>query len=175
LTGNRFHYYRLTPDGRILFGGYDAAYHFRGAIRAEDPARMRSYRTLASHFFQTFPQLEGLHFSHRWFGAIDTSPRFTPFFGTARRGRLAYAVGFTGLGVGSSRFAAQVALDLVDGHSTERTALGMVRSRPIPFPPEPLRYPVIRLTQAALEAEDRTGRRGAYLRLLDRLKVGFAS
>ena len=41
--------------------------------------------------------------------------------------------------------------------------------------PEPLRYPVIRLTQAALEAEDRTGRRGAYLRLLDRLKVGFAS
>lgn len=173
--GNRFHYYRLTPDGRILFGGYDAAYHFAGAIRPDDPARMRSYRTLASHFFQTFPQLEGLRFSHRWFGAIDTSPRFTPFFGTAFSGRLAYAVGFTGLGVGSSRFAARVALDLADGCSTERTALAMVRSRPIPFPPEPLRYPVIRLTQAALEAEDRTGRRGAYLRLLDRLKVGFAS
>lgn len=173
--GNRFHYYRITPDDRILFGGYDAAYHFGGAVRPDDPARMRSYQTLASHFFQTFPQLEGLRFSHRWFGAIDTSPRFTPIFGTAHRGRLAYAVGFTGLGVGSSRFAARVALDLADGQSSERTALEMVRRLPIPFPPEPLRYPVVRLTQAALEAEDRTGRRGSYLRMLDRLKVGFSS
>jgi len=173
--GNRFHYYRVTPDGRILFGGYDATYHFRGASRPDDPARMRSYRTLATHFIQTFPQLEGLRFSHRWFGAIDTTSRFTPFFGTAYAGRLAYAVGFTGLGVGSSRFAARIALDLADGQSTERTRLQMVRRLPVPFPPEPLRYPVIRLTQAALEAEDRTGRRGAYLRLLDRLKVGFAS
>ncbi|WP_028060092.1 hypothetical protein [Candidatus Solirubrobacter pratensis] len=31
--GNRFHYYRLTADGRILFGGYDAVYRFRGAGR----------------------------------------------------------------------------------------------------------------------------------------------
>jgi len=173
--GNRFHYYRVTPDGRILFGGYDAAYHFGGAASPADPARMRSYRTLARHFLQTFPQLAGIRFSHRWFGAIDTTSRFTPFFGTAYRGRLAYAVGFTGLGVGSSRFAARVALDLADGCSTERTRLQMVRQLPIPFPPEPLRYPLIRLTQAALEAEDRTGRRGAYLRLLDRLKVGFTS
>lgn len=173
--GNRFHYYRITPDGRILFGGYDAAYHFGGAADPDHPARLRSYRTLATHFLQTFPQLEGLRFSHRWFGVIDTSSRFTPFFGTAYRGRLAYAVGFTGLGVGSSRFAARVALDLADGQATERTSLAMVRRLPIPFPPEPLRYPLIRITQAALEAEDRTGRRGAYLRLLDLCKVGFSS
>jgi hypothetical protein len=45
----------------------------------------------------------------------------------------------------------------------------------VPFPPEPVRYPLIRATQAALAREDRTGRRGAYLRLLDRMGVGFNS
>lgn len=173
--GNRFHYYRLTPDGRILFGGYDAAYHFGGRMHANDPARMRSYRTLARHFQATFPQLERLRFSHRWFGAIDTTSRFTPLFGTALGGRAAYAVGFTGLGVGSSRFGARTALDLLDQAPTERTSLRLVRRRPVPFPPEPIRYPLIRVTQAALEAEDRTGIRGPYLRLLDRLGVGFDS
>jgi glycine/D-amino acid oxidase-like deaminating enzyme len=173
--GNRFHYYRLTPDGRILFGGYDAAYHFGGRIQADDPARMRSFRTLAGHFQATFPQLEGLRFSHRWFGTIDTTSRFTPLFGTALDGRAAYAVGFTGLGVGSSRFGARTALDLLDQAHTERTSLRLVRRRPVPFPPEPIRYPLIRITQAALESEDRTSVRGPYLRLLDRLGVGFDS
>src|SRR5580700_6870574 len=27
-SGNQFHYYRLTADDRILWGGYDAIYHF---------------------------------------------------------------------------------------------------------------------------------------------------
>ena len=173
--GNRFHYYRATDDGRILFGGYDATYHFGGATPEGSPARRRSYRTLAGHFVQTFPQLEDVAFSHRWFGVIDTTSRFTPTFGTSYEGRVAYAVGFTGLGVGASRFGARVALDLVDGRRTERTALRMVTTRPVPFPPEPLRYPLVRLTQSALAREDRSGRRGAYLQLLDRFGVGFDS
>ena len=49
-------------------------------------------------------------------------------FGTAHRGKTAYAVGYTGLGVGATRFGARVALDLVDGADTERTRLELVRS-----------------------------------------------
>lgn len=173
--GNQFHYYRLTPDGRVLFGGYDATYHFGGAAPAGAAARERSFRTLAAHFLDTFPQLEGVRFSHRWFGVIDTTSRFTPLFGTALDGRVAYALGYTGLGVGSSRFGARTALDLVDGADSERTRLRLVTRRPVPFPPEPVRYPLVRVTQSALEREDRTGRRGTYLRLLDRLGVGFTS
>lgn len=173
--GNRFHYYRLTADGRILFGGYDATYHYGGGAPADSPARQDSYARLARHFQATFPQLEGLRFTHRWFGMIDTTSRFTPVFGTALDGRVSYAVGYTGLGVGASRFGARIALDLVDGRDTERTRLRLVTRRPVPFPPEPVRYPLVRLTQAALAREDRTGRRGAYLRLLDRLGVGFTS
>ncbi len=174
--GNQFHYYRPTADGRILYGGYDAVYRYGGDVgphRDEDDA---TFATLSQHFFTTFPQLEGLRFSHRWGGAIDTCSRFSVFFGSAHRGRLVYALGYTGLGVGATRFGARVALDLLDGRSTQATQLKMVRRRPVPFPPEPLRSGVIQLTRNRLAAADRNdGRRGLWLRTLDRMGLGFDS
>src|SRR4029453_2878594 len=32
---NQFHYYRLTEDERILWGGYDAIYYFGGKVTQE--------------------------------------------------------------------------------------------------------------------------------------------
>jgi glycine/D-amino acid oxidase-like deaminating enzyme len=175
-SGNRFHYYRLTPDDRILWGGYEAIYHFRNAMepRLEDHAP--TFELLARNFAATFPQLEGLRFTHRWAGAIDTCSRFCVTFGRALGGRAAYAVGYTGLGVGASRFGARVALDLAYGRETELTRLELVRSRPIPFPPEPLRYATVQATRRALaRADERGGRRGPWLQLLDRIGAGFDS
>jgi glycine/D-amino acid oxidase-like deaminating enzyme len=174
--GNQFHYYRLTSDDRILFGGYDAVYNFRNGMGPHLDERPESFELLAAHFFETFPQLAGLRFTHRWGGAIDTCSRFSVMFGKALGGRAVFAVGYTGLGVAASRFGAQVALDLVEGRDTERTRLGMVRSKPIPFPPEPLRWAGITLTRRALaRADRRDGRRGPWLRALDRLGLGFDS
>jgi glycine/D-amino acid oxidase-like deaminating enzyme len=174
--GNRFHYYRLTEDRRLLWGGYDAIYPFRGRVAASREQRPATHNMLLDHLLGTFPALEGVRFSHRWAGAIDTCTRFCATFGTALGSRVSYAVGFTGLGVGASRFGAAVALDLVDARASERTALRMVRERPVPFPPEPLRYAVIQATRAALARSDRrAGRRGAWLRLLDHIGAGFDS
>ena len=173
---NQFHYYRITADDRILFGGYDAIYHFGGRVRSGYEERPESYRKLASHFFTTFPQLEGVQFSHRWAGAIDTCSRFSAFFATAHNSRVAYAAGFTGLGVAATRFAAEVMLDQLEGESTWRTELEMVKSLPIPFPPEPLCYPAVQLTRTALDrADHREGKRGLFLRTLDAVGLGFDS
>jgi glycine/D-amino acid oxidase-like deaminating enzyme len=173
---NRFHYTRTTRDGRILWGGYDAVYHFGSRQRAAYEQRAETHRTLARNFFTTFPQLEGLRFTHRWGGVIDTCTRFTAFHGTAYDGRVAYALGFTGLGVGATRFAAEVALDQLAGLVTERTELRMVRERPVPFPPEPLRWAGIRATTWSLaRADRRQGRENLWLRTLDRLGLGFDS
>lgn len=175
-SGNQFHYYRLTADDRILWGGYDAVYHYGNRIGARLDQRPATFTKLASHFFATFPQLAGLRFTHTWGGAIDTCTRFCPFFGTAHGGRVAYVAGYTGLGVGASRFGAQVLLDLLGGSPTALTELGMVRRRPVPFPPEPLRYVGVQLTRAALAAADRNdGHRNLWLRTLDRFGVGFDS
>jgi glycine/D-amino acid oxidase-like deaminating enzyme len=174
--GNRFHYYRVSDDGRILWGGYDANYHWGNAVAPRLEQREATFSLLASHFLETFPQLEGIRFSHRWGGVIDTCSRFSVMFGTAMDGRAAYAVGYTGMGVGATRFGARTALDLVDHRDTDRTRLEMVRSKPIPFPPEPLRWAGIRLTTRALaRADRREGRRGPWLRLVDAVGLGFDS
>lgn len=174
--GNQFHYYRLTADNRILFGGYDAIYHAGGRVKEEYEDRPASFATLASHFLTTFPQLAGIRFTHRWAGAIDTCSRFTAFFGTARGGRVAYALGYTGLGVAATRFGADVMLDLLSGATTKRTQLEMVRQRPLPFPPEPIAYAGIQLTRRSLDrADHRHGHRDLLLRTLDAVGMGFDS
>ena len=174
--GNQFHYYRLSRDDRILWGGFDAVYRHGGPVGPELDDHDPTFGRLAQNFRVTFPQLEDVRFTHRWGGAIDTCSRFSVFFGTALGGRVAYAAGYTGLGVVSTRFGARVALDLLDGRDTEATRSRYVRRKPVPFPPEPLRSAVIQLTRNRLAAADRRdGKRGLWLGLLDRLGLGFDS
>jgi glycine/D-amino acid oxidase-like deaminating enzyme len=175
-SANQFHYYRMTEDNRIVFGGYDAVYHFGRKVDAKYEDRQESYDKLAAHFFITFPQLEDVRFSHRWAGAIDTNTRFCAHWGLARDDRVAYVNGFTGLGVGAARFAADVCLDLLGGVPTQRTELQMVRQKPLPFPPEPLASVGIQATRWSLDRADHSaGRRNVLLRTLDALGLGFDS
>lgn len=175
-SANQFHYYRLTSDNRILWGGYDAVYHYGAKQYAELDQRPATFRVLAENFFHTFPQLDGLRFTHSWGGVIDASSRFTAFYGTASSGRVAYALGFTGLGVAATRFAAQVMLDHLDGVRTERTELAMVRTKPLPFPPEPLRWLGVELTRRSMARADReSGKRNLWLRAMDTFGLGFDS
>ncbi|HIE21278.1 MAG TPA: FAD-dependent oxidoreductase, partial [Acidimicrobiia bacterium] len=175
-VSNQFHYYRLTADNRILWGGYDAIYHFNNGVGESYDQAGDTHRILAEHFFQTFPQLEGLRFSHRWAGPIATTTRFTATWGTSHDGDLAWVAGYTGLGVAASRFGARVALDLVEGRDSDYTRLEMVRKPPFPFPPEPFRYLGIQITRRAIARSDRRGgRRGPWLTILDRFGVGFDS
>lgn len=173
---NQFHYYRQTADDRILWGGYDAVYHFGGKVRPQYEERPETYRKLAAHFFTTFPQLEGLGFTNRWAGAIDTCSQFCAFYGTARSDSIAYAAGFTGLGVAATRFAADVMLDLLSREPTERTELKMVRRHPLPFPPEPAAAIGVSAMKWALDRADHNeGNRNLFLRTMDAVGLGFDS
>ncbi|WP_327086792.1 FAD-binding oxidoreductase [Nonomuraea sp. NBC_01738] len=175
-SANQFHYYRLTDDNRILWGGYDAVYYNGGQLKPEYDQRDETFVKLAEHFYTTFPQLSELGFTHRWGGVIDTCSRFSAFFGQAHGGRLAYAVGYTGMGVGATRFGANVMLDLLSGAPTERTELRMVKEKPVPFPPEPVRSGVIQFTRWSIaQADLHQGKRNLWLRTLDKMGLGFDS
>ncbi|QNQ89299.1 FAD-dependent oxidoreductase [Corynebacterium poyangense] len=175
-VGNQFHYFRLTPNNRILWGGWDAVYHFGRRIKPAFDQRSATFTTLATHFHHTFPQLSGVKFSHAWGGAIDTCTRFFPFFHSSHGGAVVSALGFTGLGVGASRFAARVMLDLLSDNPSPLCELEMVRQKPLPFPPEPLAWLGIQLTTRALIRSDQQhGRRGPWLKMLDAFGVGFDS
>lgn len=173
---NRFHYFRLTADDRILWGGFDAIYHYGSRIGPELDHRPATFATLERNFAAMFPQLAGLPWEHRWGGVIDTSARFHVTFGTSHDGRLHHAIGYTGLGVGASRWAGGILRDMILRPDSELLRLRLVRQPPFPWPPEPIRTIGIRWVQRELaRADAREGRRGLTLRLLDAMGIGFDS
>ena len=175
-AGNQFHYFRQTADGRILWGGYDAIYHPGNRVAPAYDARPATFEKLASQFVETFPQLDGIRFTHAWGGAIDTTTRFTVTFGEALGGRVHYALGYTGLGVGSSRWAAGILRDRLLRPDSPLLQLELVRSRPFPIPPEPIRTPAVEIMRRqVIGADDHEGRRSWFLRAMDTLGIGFDS
>ncbi len=174
-SGNQFHYFRKTEDNRILWGGYDAIYHYGNGRDPQLSDRTETYAKIEQNFFDAFPALAGIGFTHRWGGIIDTSARLTTFVGAAMQGRVVYAMGFSGQGVSATRFAALTMLDLLEGKTTERTQLKLLSSYAVPFPPEPLRSMAVKWAQADLAREDITGKRSMLLRTLDRFRIGFGS
>ena len=67
-------------------------------------------------------------------------------------------------------------LDLLSGERTELTELDMVRSKPVPFPPEPLAWVGVQTTRWSLaRADQNAGRRNLWLRALDAAGMGFDS
>ena len=175
-AANQFHYYRLTPDDRILWGGYDAIYRYGNGVGPRFDHRRATYDLLAANFRRTFPQLGDVAFDRWWGGPIATTTRFTVMFGDAMDGRVVYALGYTGLGVAATRFAGRVLTDKLLDPGSGLLDLEFTSSRPLPFPPEPFRYAGIQLTRRAIARSDRRdGRRGPWLRALDLLGVGFDS
>jgi glycine/D-amino acid oxidase-like deaminating enzyme len=173
---NQFHYFRLTADDRILWGGYDAIYHFNNGVGSRFDRRPATFAMLEAQFRAVFPQLDDLAFRYRWGGAIDTTSRFTVTFGQGLGGRLTYALGYTGLGVGASRWAGGVVRDFILRPDSDLLKLRFVQTRPIPFPPEPLRFAAVEAVRHELARADRNeGRRGLFLRTLDGLGIGFDS
>ena len=175
-AANQFHYYRLTPDDRILWGGYDAITHLGGGVGPRYDHRRATYDLLAAQFRTTFPQLADVPFERWWGGPIATTSRFTVAFGDELDGRVLWALGYTGLGVATSRFAARVLTDRLLAPDSRLLELQLVARKPVPFPPEPLRSIGVGLTRRAIQRADRRqGRRGPWLKALDAVGIGFDS
>ncbi|AKK06783.1 glycine/D-amino acid oxidase, deaminating [Corynebacterium mustelae] len=175
-SGKEFHYYRKTADNRILFGGWDAIYHRGRKITPRYDQRPETFRLLVDHLYTTFPSLKGTKITHAWGGVIDMSTQLVAFHGTTRNKTVAYSAGFTGLGLGATRFGAETMLDLLEGKETERTRLKMARRLPIPIPPEPIAYPLVQIMRRAVNKSDQNGGKdGLLLKLMGLFKIGFDS
>ena len=175
-AANRFHYFRLTADDRILWGGYDAIYHGLNRVAPKFDARPASFRLLDQHFRAFLPQLDGLGWTHRWGGAIDTTSNFTVTFGNTMGGRVIYALGYTGLGVAASRWAAGVVRDMLVHPEADVLRMRFVRTKPWPIPPEPLRSVGVAVLQREYaRADEHEGHKSRFLRTLESMGIGFDS
>ena len=172
-AGNQFHYFRLTADDRILWGGYDAIYHPGNRVDAgpRRPARRRS-RSSARQFVETFPQLDGhpvharLGRRHRHDDAVHRHVRRG-----ARRARPLRARLHRASASGSSRWAAGILRDRLLRPDSPLLRLELVRSRPFPIPPEPIRTPAVELMRQVIGRRPRG--RARFLRAMDALGIGF--
>jgi glycine/D-amino acid oxidase-like deaminating enzyme len=175
-NANMFHYYRQTQDHRITWGGGTSVCYYYGNRRDASVADPRDrFEKLSQDFFETFPQLAGLRFSHRWSGIIASTTRFCLTPGTAYDGRVSWSIGYTGLGVSASRFGARIGLELLGYEPTDLVEMQLVKRPSMAWPPEPLRWLGVTMTRNELARADRNGgRRGLWLKLLDRLHLGFA-
>jgi glycine/D-amino acid oxidase-like deaminating enzyme len=173
---NMFHYFRLTKDNRITWGGGGAIrYYFNRGIDKELMDMPARHEQLAVEFFEMFPQLEGeVKFSHRWGGIIATSTRFCVVPGVMYDGRLAWAVGYTGHGVSASRFGARIGIELLGYEPSEIIKMQFVTKKALPWAPEPFCWLGVKFTQNALvKADTNGGKRGWWLKSLDALGLGF--
>jgi glycine/D-amino acid oxidase-like deaminating enzyme len=170
-----FNYYRLTTDGRILWGTSEAAYYRGNRVDRSCDHSPPHYAALRASFRHHFPALDSLDFPYAWGGPICSTTRLTPFFGRALDGRVCYGLGYTGHGLGTTRIAGRVLAHLALGRPSDLLDLAMVRRKPFPYPPEPFRSWAVAGVTRALRRVDNGKRPSALLRLLDRLGIGFSS
>ncbi|HTO87791.1 MAG TPA: FAD-binding oxidoreductase [Thermoanaerobaculia bacterium] len=170
-----FNYYRLTSDGRILFGTSEAVYYPGNRVDPGCDHSPAHYESLRASFRRHFPPLSDLRFPYAWGGPICSTTRLTPFFGEALGGRLLYGLGYTGHGLGSTRLAGRILAHLALARKSPLLELSMVRRPPFPFPPEPVRRAAVRAVTRALRRVDGGQRPGLLLRILESLGINFSS
>jgi glycine/D-amino acid oxidase-like deaminating enzyme len=170
-----FNYYRLTDDDRILWGTSEAAYYPGNRVEPSRDHSPRHYAALRDSFRRHFPALEGLAFPYAWGGPICSTTRMTPYFGRALGGRLCYGLGYTGHGLGTTRLAGRILAHLALDRPGDLLDLSLVRKKPFPYPPEPLRsWAVARVTES-LRRVDAGASPGLLLRMLEWMGIGFSS
>ena len=172
---NFFNYYRLTADNRILFGTSEAKYYPQNRVGPELDHSTFHYEALHDSFIRHFPQLSNLQFPFMWGGPIASTTRLTPFFGSSRNGDLHYALGYTGHGLGSTRIAGKILAHKILGQKSELLDLKLVREKPFPYPPEPLRSLAVKAVTRSLRRSDSGKNPDLLLKLLNWMKIGFSS
>ena len=157
-------YLSRTRDGRILFGGRGAPYHFGSAIRPEFDRHAETHERLRRSIVEWFPSLAGVRTTHAWGGTVGVPRDWVPTMRYDRASGVATAHGYTGEGVAASNLSGRVLADLITGSDSDLTQLPMVGHRSRPWEPEPLRYVAARgLQRASLRLDEKAARTGRPL------------
>ena len=155
---NFIHYFRLTVDNRIVFGGEDADLYYAGVYRDRNEGM---FAALERRFCEYFPTLRHVTMTHQWGGALGVTLDMFPTFGAGGdHGTIFHAAGYSGHGVSLSNYAGTllaprvlVALGLEDKARAVEQPFFFGR-KPFPLPPEPIRYVGMQAYRAALKAQD---------------------
>jgi glycine/D-amino acid oxidase-like deaminating enzyme len=149
---NLVHYYRLTPDNRLLMGGSDVTISFGGDM--EKDLNERTFAQLEGDIVAFYPTLRGVKITHRWGGPVSVPIDMVPALGYLGDHRAVYSLGCMGHGVSLTHLNGQVLADLLLERETAWTECFPVNRGVVPWPPEPLRLVGSELILGYLHAED---------------------
>jgi glycine/D-amino acid oxidase-like deaminating enzyme len=136
--GPQSHHYRLTEDGRILCSGGELVARFPPTIGAANDRHEQSFARLQAHFSKTFPQLEGVRFTHAWGGPVAVSPDGLARFASLSS-RLHYGWTHAEHDVSASFLGGRILSDLVAGDTSDHGSFPFVGEPRRRFAPQPLR------------------------------------
>lgn len=148
---NLLHYYRLTPDNRLLMGGHDAPYYWGNRTDVDRNPNLQ--QVLERTVVETFPELDGVRFTHHWGGPISATLDFVPAIGRIG-GNIVYSLGCMGHGVSLTHLNGRTVTDLVLETPSELTEVFFVNRRMLKLPAEPLRYPVVQAIRGTMRLMD---------------------
>ncbi len=152
-------YLSRTPDGRVLFGGRGAPYHFGSRIDPRFDRDEATHAMLRRMLVRWFPALRGIRFTHAWGGPLGMPRDWMPSFSFEPRTGIASARGYTGHGVATSNLAGRTLADLITGRQSALTALPFTNHRSRDWEPEPLRWLGARFVQLSMMRLDRLAER----------------
>lgn len=152
-------YLSRTTDGRILFGGRGAPYHFGSRIAPRFDRHARTHALLRGMLGSWFPSLADVAITHQWGGPLGMPRDWMPNITYDPATGMAGAWGYTGQGVAASNLAGRTLADLITERSTPLTRLPMAGHRSRAWEPEPLRWMGARFVQASLGRSDRRAER----------------
>ncbi len=156
VASNRYtvDYLSRTADGRILFGGRGAPYHYGSRIKDDYDLHHPTHEMLRLTAREWFPALEGARFTHAWGGPLAMPRDWMPTMSYDPAQGIATARGYTGQGVATANLSGRTLADLILGRDTAVTRLPTVNHETRTWEPEPLRWLGARYVQRGLMKAD---------------------
>jgi glycine/D-amino acid oxidase-like deaminating enzyme len=131
-------YGQRTVDGRLVFGGRGAPYHFGSSVRPSYDRVPKVFTGIHQVLLELFPVLAGRKITHAWGGPLGIARDWHASVGLDAG--LGWAGGYVGDGVSTTNLAGRTLAALIDGHDNELTRLPWVGHRSRDWEPEPLRW-----------------------------------
>jgi glycine/D-amino acid oxidase-like deaminating enzyme len=155
-------YGQRSADGRMVFGGRGAPYHYGSRIATAFDRVPRVFAALQATLVDLFPVLRDVPITHRWGGPLGIARDWHASVGLDRATGLAWAGGYVGDGVSTTNLAGRTLAELIVARDGALTRLPWVGHRSRNWEPEPLRWlganAGLRAMTWADQAEQRRGR-----------------
>lgn len=137
-------YWRISADGRMLFGGGET-------FGLGDPADVKAF--VRRHLLEVYPQLADVRVDYAWGGTLAITPTRTPFVRRQRPG-LYVGAGYSGQGVGIAVLAGQILAEAIGGDTGR---LDVFARLPVPRFPGGRRFraPLLALAMTWFAMRDR--------------------